>query len=433
MTARHTSLCLLAAALAGCGARTEPLRFAPGTTADAGGDAGTWTGLPDASTPPDASVPPDAPDASILQFSEPAIVLDGTAEGVDLQRFGQLVWTGDKFAVVWIENREGHLFVAMRFVSSSGVVAAHKYVLSADYSDFPDEPQSTWLTWTGTEFAVFWTLEKRVVMTRVGADGGSVATPVVALDGLGKNLYLEGGLHRSGGFALAWTDNLLATYSYLPYFGRVSDAGVPVGAKVALTSGIADVHMVSGFAAQGDGYAMLWNLREAAGLDQVYLSRFDATGAPAGAPTKIYSADNALLSYTGPSLATLPGSELVAIWDMSRGVVVQARQAVVANEWAVVKGATSASAIAAMDGGYAGLVYGTGVWSPTNPLATKVTFALVDSQGVVAGPIVLNASHGGCLEAYTLASTPDGFGLLWAEGCGAARTVYFSRVTLRAK
>ncbi|MHB8876538.1 MAG: hypothetical protein ACYC8T_22815 [Myxococcaceae bacterium] len=421
---------MLATALVGCGARTEPLHYSPasaGMVADAGRDGGA--AIAPAS---DASIAPDAPDASILQISAPVIVLDGVREGVDLQRFGQLVWTGDKFAVVWCENRRGHIFVAMRFVSSSGVVAAHKQVLSADYNDLSASPQSTWLTWTGTEFAVFWAIDERIVMRRVGADGGYVAAPVVAVDGLGRHIYLEGGVHRPGGHALAWVDDILSTHSYLPYFERVSDGGVPVGGKVALDGGFDGLHTAGGFVAQGDGYAMVWNQRGPA-LDRVYLSRFDAQGASLGASKEIYTADSALLSFTGPSVAAQPGSELVALWDMGRGVIVQRRQGEAEQEWAVIKGATSAPVIGVMDDGSAGLLYGRGKWKPTNPLSTEVTFALVDEHGVVAGPSVLNVGHGGCLEGYTIASTGDGFGLLWVKGCAGARTIYFSRVKVGAK
>jgi hypothetical protein len=415
----QASAVLLVMEFCACGARTEL-----SSSADVHADAGL--AQKDAADEDAASA-----DAATLQIGVPVVVLDGAAEGVGLQRFGQLVWTGEKFAVVWCENREGHIFVVVRFITSAGVVEAGKYVISDDYDDMASSPQSTWLSWTGSELAVFWTVEQGIMMRRLSVQGALLSSPIHALSGLGTNAYLRGGVHRKGATDLVWIDDLHVTYSYTPYFARVSDLGEPVGNKVSMLDGYEPMDTVGGFAAQGDGYSMVWNRREAIDIDTVFLSLFDPGGDPYEAPHEIYASDSALLSYQGPSIAEGHGGAYVTFWDMDRGVVVQRWQAQGPQEVALMKDATDTAVLAVASDDSVGLLYGRGEWEPTNPLAVELAFALVGAQGVTAGPAVVNKAPAGqgCLEAYTIVSTGDGFGLLWAEDCTVERTIYFARVT----
>lgn len=436
---------LLLALTGGCGART-PLHLgscfcAPGQECCPDGTCvptGSECTNSDGGSPPsDAGIESDAvigPDATVtpgLQLSIPTIVFDGAQEGLGLQRFGQLVWTGDRFGVVWIENDSGHLFVNLRFIGESGDVLPGKHRISDDYIGMEDSPQSTWLTWNGSELGVFWTVEQRIVMRRVGLDGQPLASPVVAVSGIGTNAYIDGAIALPDGYGLVWRDDSHQTYAYLPYFVRISSEGEQQSLQVRLVEGFERVDTVGGVVRQAGTYTMVWNVREAGGEDSVYATRFDDFGNSLGAPIPLYAAENAMLSYFGPALAG--GSRATAaLWDMDRGVVlVDVEDGLPMEQSLVEPDVTGHANLAGSTDGTMGLIFGQGEWESTNPLPTDLMLLTTNSaHQIIDSPMLVNrppAGQDSCLESYTIAAADDGFGLLWAEGCTAARTVYFSR------
>jgi hypothetical protein len=346
----------------------------------------------------------------------------------------QLTWTGTQYVVLYHVNRNGHIFLRLRFIDAVNARVSEPVEVTPDYDSYEDIPQNSRMAWVSGELRVFWsTYGQTIWMRRVGADGELLSDPTPAVQNVGAHAYLRNVVPREDGFALLWRDDRSQEYFYLWYFVRIDDVGVELSPQVLVSNDVEHTDSGGGMVEHESGYSLFWSYRPRP--DSVFQSNFDSDGAPTGLTQEIYRAENAILTYYGPSVALWNGGELVAIWDLDRGVVLFDSSTSPAEEVPVVLGSdevTSRPLVAVREtsgGETIAVLYGAG---DHNGLSTEIHFAIVDGlDWVVTHRVQLNAqtqTPGSCLEERDIVSSGGGFGVTWVQGCAEDRTLYFTEV-----
>lgn len=348
----------------------------------------------------------------------------------------QLLWIGTQYVVLYQVNRNGHGFMRIRFIDAENARVSEPVEVTPDYDSYEDIPQNSRMAWANGELRVFWTTRgKTIWMRRVGADGELLSEPTPAVQNVGIHAYLKTVVPREDGFALIWQDDRSQEYFYLWYFVRIDDVGVELSPQVLVSNDVEHADSGGGMVEHESGYTLVWSDRQATRPDLVFQSNFDSDGTPIGLTQEIYRAENAILTYYGPPVARWNGGELVAIWDLDRGVVLFDSSASPAQEAPVVLGAdevTSRPLVAVRETSgdeTIAVLYGAG---DHNGSSTELHLAIVDGlDWVVTHREHLSArtlTPGSCLEDRDIVSSGGGFGVTWVHGCAMDRTLFFTEV-----
>jgi hypothetical protein len=167
-----------------------------------------------------------AADGELL--AEPTRVTDSPGEGRD----PSLVWTGEAYAVAWVDDLDGNFEVYLAGLSATGALATGPLRLTDDpeFSGSPD------LEWTGSELVVAWNDGRdgnfEIYLARLDPEGSKI----------GGDLRFTTEDSFSATPSLTWVDDeLVITWSddrdgnNEIYFARADAAGGKVGADVRVT------------------------------------------------------------------------------------------------------------------------------------------------------------------------------------------------------
>lgn len=352
----------------------------------------------------------------------------------------QLLWTGTQYAVLYQVNVGGRIPLRIRFVNAAGTSVSEPVEVTPSYESREHAPQSGKMAWANGELRVFWTTESQTIwMRRVDANGELLSDPTPAVQNVGVNAYLKTVVPRDDGFALLWLDDRSQEYLYLWYFVRIDDTGVELFPQALLTTDVEAADAGGGLVEHEGRYSLIWSFRQATMPDSVFLSSFDQDGVLSGPPPEIYRADHAMLSFFGPPAARWYGGELVAIWDLDRGVVLFDTTTSSAEDAPVVLGSDEVTGQPIVSASEAGgedtiaVLYGAGEYGGSSLSPTELHFATVDAlDWVVTYRVQLNAqtqTPGSCLQDRDVVSSSGGFGVTWVRGCSEAdRTLFFTKV-----
>lgn len=351
----------------------------------------------------------------------------------------QLLWIGSKYAILYQENVSGKVFQTLRFIDAEGATVSEPFRISDEYTVIEDMPEKARMVRVEDELRLFWpTQNRRIMMRRVGDDGRLLSDQIPAVKNISTNASLSRVIRVQEGFALLWEDDRITQYFYLPYFVRIDPTGLELMPHALVVDGLDRIDTVGGMVERSGRYSMTWNLRQAYGIDRVYLSRFDPDGNVLNPPLEIYQAENAILSYYGSPVVGGSSREFTAVWDMDRGVVlVETENGLRVDEHEVLEPdrVSDRPVMALTDKGIIGLLYGNGEYQQSNPLATQLELAVVDTSSWEAShrdPLNQKTyTPGSCLESYDIVHSESGFGVSWVEGCSdEGRVLYFVAVKM---
>ena len=330
---------------------------------------------------------------------EPGDLDDGVLQGGN----AQVGWTGDRWAVVWIHNRRGHLFV--RTTAAVEGVQTGITDLTPDYEDRAAAPDHGPFV-AGTPPTVSWSTEGGLRALQLARDGRAAGPEVEVASGLGGFVGIRGLWTRPDGFTVLFGAD---REDYRLRSQRLDADARPVGPSVV----VVDEPYVKVGGLHGD--RLLWGRREAGRPDIVYLSTLDAEGR-AGDAQEVYRSESADGFYLGAGVA--------GIWDFDRGLMVLSLNPL--RETRLADGGHGRAKLLPLRGELA-LLRGAGAYRPTNPLSTELVFRLGDET------LDLNAgtrAAGTCLEHFAAAVAGGRVGVVWVEGCDTRR-LYFSEVRRR--
>jgi hypothetical protein len=208
-----------------------------------------------------------AADGELL--GEPERVTDSPGEGRD----PSLVWTGESYAVAWVDDQEGNFEVYVALLSADGALTTGPLRVTDD----PEFSGSPSLVWTGSELAVAWNDGRdgnfEIYLARLEPDGSKI----------GGDLRLTNDPMFSATPSLAWTgDELALAWSddrdgnNEIYYARVQPDGTVVGGDVRVTDEAA-YSSSPAIAVAGGDRALAWlDLRDPD--RELYFARLAAGG-----------------------------------------------------------------------------------------------------------------------------------------------------------
>ena len=240
-----------------------------------------------------------AADGALL--GEPVRITDSPGEGRD----PSLVWTGESWAVAWVDDQEGNFEVYLALVSTAGALAAGPLRVTDD----PEFSGSPSLVWTGSELVVAWNDGRdgnfEIYLARLEPDGTTIAGDVrVTTD---EAFSATPSLAWTGDeLAMAWSDDRDGNNEI--YYARVDPAGAVIGGDVRVTDQAAY--------SSGPQIAVAGGARAVAWLDlrdpdrELYFARLTAAGASQTGDVRLSalaaatgSATSAAAAWTGEELA----------------------------------------------------------------------------------------------------------------------------------
>jgi hypothetical protein len=423
--ASAAGLLLLGSLAVACGGRTG---LQGSFEADGGLDLVTGG---DALAPADVLFPADATAVDAPVGDGASSLLHPVAQGDPDQQVydidgGQVVFGTDRYAILWTENRAGQLFQRLAIVDLDGNVLRPARTLVPELGEAGDGQ----LVADATGFALFITAGLQSYFVPLDRDGADAGAPVPLPSGVtpaqGRALFV------SPYYAVVWTDAPSTPDLDLVTLADDGSARSETVRLGMLNAAVPPVPVAIGHGATyGTYYAAPWVARgdPSTGVpDNLVLARFTEDG---------QLADDVKLLQISPTLHLGRDGVLargdrafVGIWDYGQGVRLYRTGG--PPDWqALVPDLDGAPALA-MDDEVAGVVATRGDPQPsTVPSELVLAGFAPDGQPVVSTPVTVNpgfADRGTCVEAYTVAPGPDGsFGVLWREGCGGPRTLYFRR------
>lgn len=436
---RALQVAALALLFWGCGARSMlgvpvdesgPTATPPGAAPGAGGSGGSL----------DA---PSTTEPLLLYEPEhaPQRVLQGSGT--------RIVWTPERFAVLFEENLRGRIFLGLRFVEAKTLALSERVLITDEHTP-GESPRSEALAWRVDELAVLWTDDAGALyFQRVGPQGKrpslaervlppglvrAVRTVLPTAEGFVVTLLGGGAADDSGRLLflrLSPTGRLLGDPVPIPLAERRSPSWLALG-------DLLQRKMSDPTAVTPGGYALTYNERPSWTAergerpDRLWLVMIDREGRAVREPTLVYEAADEI----GGSLAAVDSGFAVSTWDLDRGVTIVPVKAS-GDAGAPVKLSAEEELkrplIAAVSGGLAVLAL-SGELRDTNPIATDVHLLSVSlSSGAIRQRVHLNpASSARCaVEDKDFARQGDtsSFGIVWVEHCGERR-MYFAREAL---
>lgn len=269
--------------------------------------------LPDGDLP---DTPPDDPPLTDLEFSEPITAID---RGV--QVFPQIVWTGQRFALVWVQNFEGHLFATATFIDPQTLEIGPTVRVSPDYTDAANSVQTVHAAASGGSVTVVWNTEGQLWFRELGDTGQPRNSPRLLTAEASPHGNVLGVLGSpSQGLGVVWQDDRDEEFHYLPRFTAYGSIDVPE--HRLLVEGETNVRIGSVTLDGPDGAIMSWQRADGPGPpDQIWLTRFDLGGALRDPPELAYEGDTVHLAYQGDALVVDARGPLVGVWDVDRGAM----------------------------------------------------------------------------------------------------------------
>lgn len=332
--------------------------------------------------------------------------------------------------IVFEQNIEGRVILSGLTLTKFGQVVGDVLRLTPDSQAVGNELIAA----RGQEVGVFYSDRAgTITLLRLDSRGRPLEAPLQVLPNVANNAALQKAIATPLGYAVAWTDDRASTYTYVPFVAQMTVGGRPIGEQVQVRDGLRQgtSRGIGALVSASGGLSMTWAERQAGGPDYIYHS--SVTESEVGPRVEIYAADSAI---GGTTVGLADGSLLTAIWDLDDEGIYTVQIAPDGQPQARRRLPVSIEMkrpqLAHAGGTTVALLASAGDLRPSNPLATQVYFALLDTdRNVVHSQIHLNAeaSQGRCIEDFAMVKLvgDDAFGVVWTEGC-SGRRMYFSRV-----
>ncbi|MBW2263771.1 MAG: hypothetical protein JRG91_17555, partial [Deltaproteobacteria bacterium] len=244
--------------------------------------------------------------------------VDGTAIGSTTQpswgRVPKMVWTGSEYGMTWLDNAGSSSQTRFMIMNADGSerVAWMRVDDSLGYN------YGQTLTWTGSEFGVFWRhggTDGNIHFTRVTPGGSEVGSDQVVVSTSGSSLSPK--VTWSGSeFGLAWRDDTPGTFQ--PYFKRLSPTGSTVGSEVRVASMGGDAN-VGSLLWTGSEYAIVWS-EDIGGATRVYFNLISPTGAIARTEIPVTGTTSngvgPYMTWTGNEFGVTYRDDADGTWDV---------------------------------------------------------------------------------------------------------------------
>jgi hypothetical protein len=356
-----------------------------------------------------------------IRFDEARVLVDPVSRLLQGDRFE--IAFGGEYLFVWLENVSGRLFIVSAVLDPETGELSTPVVLSPEYEDGKDAPQTLALVYHFNRYALAWSTEDAVYFRALDHSG-------VPLDPLRTTWQ-----HRQGA---PLPLQLLPSNEPL---GLVLIAGHPstpnrgFALPLTLDGGRTDTGTTPRTCATGlpaltkEAYSLAASLQVAAGSDRVFFSRFNRDFGDEETRL-IYTSDTARAIYLGPASAP----SRVGVWDIDRGTILinaddELEQLSLAppgfNKPAITHHPELPRLV---------LVHEAGRYRDSNPLPTQVEAEAFDyisnERSSTKLRIYDGTANDECIERVRTAIAGDRLGVGFITGCSARRLRF---VELRAE
>lgn len=363
--------------------------------------------------PTDAPEPDDEADTGppdIGPDARPALPLEVISGRV--QTFAHLVWMQERFALVWITNDSGRLYVELATLDPATLALTPPVHVSAN-PPTGGTPDTTEAVWDGRALHIFWSNDTGIHRRQYTEQAAPLGPEerVVAVEG--ANINLKGAMTTSRGTGLVWLDDSGGEYHYQPKFAALDDgAALPAAAVTQLAETTTTVWM--GGVSDGFPHPCNCNDRLAYWMSWVP-SGPNGSKSPLAATLFddhgevletlfLYEGDTVHQAWTGPTMVAVDGEPLAGAWEVREGAFVAGRQGAVFLDIGDQRPVMTRG----LDGSIGVLV--TGDAEDTRPVTSFQLLA--PNLRPVADPLLLEDTLGRSLDAHTIAASPRGYGAL---------------------
>ena len=226
-----------------------------------------------------------------------------------------MVWTGNEYGIVWIDDRDGNNEIYFARLSPSG----NKIGVDLRITNDSGSSRVPSLAWTGTEYGVSWDDDRsgamEIYFVRLDSLGNEIDDEVRITNESGTS-FLSRMVWTGSEFGIAWVDDRDGNREI--YFARLDTMGNKIGGDVRVTNDSGDAWVPS-IVWTGSGFGIAWSDSRAGGRE-VYFTRLDALGNEIGDDVQVTS------DMTDPrgAFVTWAGSEFGISWagDHAEGATV---------------------------------------------------------------------------------------------------------------
>ena len=368
--------------------------------------------------------PPDIVDGGIDaradRLIDPAMRVSDTAGRSDAP---SLVWTGSEYGIAWIDDRGGNDEIFFARVAADGELLGEP----TRVTDSPGEGRDPSLVWTGEEYAIAWVDDQEgnfeVYFARLSAGGELAADPLQVTDDP----------EFSGSPALMWTGSELVIAwndgrdgNFEIYLARLAPDGSKIGGDLRFTNDD-EFSATPSIAWTGDELAIAWSdARD--GNNEIYFARADATGTRIGGDVRVTDEP----SYSSSPQVAIAGAVRPVAWldlrDPNRELYFARLTAAGASETGDLRlsdlatpTGSATSAAVAWTGDELGVAYATG--TPSDVLLTRR-----DLAGAALGAEVPVADGPEASVEVDLVWTGSVYALAWADDRDGNVEIYLREV-----
>lgn len=379
---------------------------------DAGSAADAWTvfdpGAP-ITTPPSALL--FEPDAE----AEPRSIMQGGDH--------QLIWAGDRYVLLWMQNIGGRVQVVGRTVRD-GRASPLTALTTRDDPDQPASKDRAYGLWQADRLVVLWTADAGLWVQAFGRDLRPLS-PVVEVfaPSAGDFLSILAVAPAGGDLGVAFGRS---SDDYHPRLIRLASDGSPVllDGFVFERMGAARPPVLVDLVADGDRFDSLWSIRRPAAVDSVFRAGLERSGLATSATGTLYQSENNIPQRYGVGA----GVPFMVIDDLDAGLLFFQLDEQERPMPVRVADSGGAAVVHAPDAGRIAVVRETGV--AQGGLPSGLTYQAFDYLEAVLGDAHPLVEFAGCLEAFDLAYTGEKLGVSYALGC-STRRLYLREIAVR--
>lgn len=337
----------------------------------------------------------------------------------------QLIWAGDRYVLLWMQNIGGRVQVVGLTVRD-GVASPLTQLTTRDDPDQPSSKDRMFGVWQDERLIVFWTADAGLWMQpfdRALRPSGPVVEVRAPSEGQFLSIFDVEPVQGDLGIAFG-----LSAEGYHPRLMRLARDGSPIalGDYVFERMSEGRASVLVGLLADEDRFDSLWSARQPAAADTVFRAGLERTGFATAVTGPLYTSDNNIPQHFGVGL----GVPFMVVDDLDAGLLLfqldeQERPTPVrlgGSGGAAVEHAPSAAQIA--------FVRETGVAS--GGLPSGLSFQAYDYRRDTLGPAHPIVEFDGCLEDFDMVYTGDRLGVSYALGC-STRRLYLREVRLRMR
>ena len=241
--------------------------------------------------------------------------------GVSEQNYPSIaVGLGGKFSVIWSDMRNGNGDVYCRLYDSGAIAVSDEFMLNDDNAAAWQLEPALSSDWYGNYYAVW--KDYRNNSYPFGPDVYFQKLDSIGKTGVNKNITVElpDSSHQSpaigstgwGNCVVAWAD--LRNHNWDIYSQLLETDGDPIGTNQRVNTDVSTTAQHEpDIALSADGwYVVTWYDRRS-GNDDVFIQKFDSSGAPVGI-NRLVNGDGGITPQKFPSVAIGGNGTIIVVW-----------------------------------------------------------------------------------------------------------------------